>query len=371
MKRRFNKTFRAKAVVALLAATLYYVITKALAKKRRNNTRILVAGSGNGLYENNVAVMVDYIKSECPELYKIYFVTEHSLTIPGVKLIRIGSYRSYLVALRADVIMFDTCNSDVAPGIQRRLAGLKVNVNHGFEGLKMLPRDYFNYVSADIHCSASKFEADIKISKMGCPKESVYVTGYPRFDRLHHDLDSKSFEESNNILCFFTWRDWNVNIHTDINEYISVYDAIMTSEISDLLGSRVMYVKPHMKISTLITSQFNNIVVLSEDENLTEIIAQCGSLITDYSSVTWDFLYNGRPVFFFCYDYSRYSKDQGLFIDYEASFGSNFTGDTLSCNRLKKFIKSPKLNFDASKYFDWKDGRSCQRLLASIEKYDK
>ena len=64
------------------------------------------------------------------------------------------------------------------------MSGIKINVNHGQEGLKKLPADYYYKIRADITCAASEFERSIKVEFCGAPSSTVYVTGLPRYDQL-------------------------------------------------------------------------------------------------------------------------------------------------------------------------------------------
>ena len=48
------------------------------------------------------------------------------------------------------------------------------------------------------------------------------------------------------------------------------------------------------------------------------LLARCDVLITDYSSVFFDFLHAGRPIVFFAYDLERYLRqDRSMYFGYE------------------------------------------------------
>jgi CDP-glycerol glycerophosphotransferase len=48
------------------------------------------------------------------------------------------------------------------------------------------------------------------------------------------------------------------------------------------------------------------------------LLPSCDLLVTDYSSVFFDFLHTGRPIVFFAYDLDRYrAQDRAMYFDYE------------------------------------------------------
>ncbi len=54
--------------------------------------------------------------------------------------------------------------------------------------------------------------------------------------------------------------------------------------------------------------------------DIQELLAAADVLITDYSSVFFDFAITGRPMVFFAYDIAHYREDlRGFYLDYEQS----------------------------------------------------
>ena len=59
----------------------------------------------------------------------------------------------------------------------------------------------------------------------------------------------------------------------------------------------------------------SRIHVLGPDASLPREIIQSRLFITDYSSVTWDFLYLDKPVLFFQFDRDQFERVRGSYID--------------------------------------------------------
>ena len=345
----------------LIALSIHYFVL-ILYFWRVNKKYTIVLGTGNGLLENNVERIYYGLIQELDKA-SIFFVSEyasHELSIKyNGRVIKIGSVNAYLQCLRADALVIDTCNSDVAPGLHKFVKGFKINVNHGFEGLKKLPQDYFKKIDADVHVASSDFEAKIKIHEMGANPGSVVVTGYPRFDVID---EARS---GNDILAFFTWRDWSLYDDDHFQDYIGHLETLVCEEVSNALGRRTLFIKLHPKIKSKIISQFDNIIILGEFDNLTSYVRQCSVLITDYSSVTWDFVYNQRNVIFYCYDYEEYRSVPGLYVDYEKYFAKSMAQDIKA---LINMLEKSESEIDGSRYFRYRDGQSTRRILDIIYK---
>ncbi|MBW9032083.1 CDP-glycerol glycerophosphotransferase family protein, partial [Escherichia coli] len=341
--------------------------------------KIWLCGAGNGYYENNIASIHDYILKSLPlAKNKIFFVTTNRELLSGdvafPVLIR-GHLKTYALSILADYLIFDTCNSDIAPGIHRYLSALKVNVNHGFEGLKKLPEDYYAKIDADIHCASSMREKYIKVFECGAANEKVFITGYPRFDRIV----SRENSHVKKILFFPTWRSWLESLSNDeLNNstYVrSIYDFLYSERLKEYLSENniIMYYKPHHKIShlKLDLSSCKNIILLKDYDDLTHYICESDLLITDYSSVAWDFLYSNREVIFYIFDIDEYILKQGLYYDVRTSLRNYGGTPDEIINLLKKERKEVDLNLSsmAGEFFEYRDNKNSERILKLICEY--
>lgn len=354
-----------------------FLLRKKIAKKK-----IWLCGAGNGLYENNIAVFHDYILKNTPnDANEIYFITTDLRLIAdnlNFNILKRGTVKSYVLSIIADYLIFDTCNSDIAPGIHRFIGGFKVNVNHGFEGLKKLPLDYYANIDADVHCASSEQEKTIKVALCGAPINKVYITGYPRFDKISLGTGKKI----KTILFFPTWRPWLESL--DKNElkqshYVrSIFDFISDNMLNEYLvnnGITLLY-KPHHKIKHLELDSLplSNIKILNENDDLTDFIRNADVLITDYSSVTWDFVYNDRKVLFYLFDIERYVEQQGLYYDVRVAKEIN------NCRTAQELVELTIKSCDgyagyskimANDFFKFRDNKNCERILALIREKQK
>lgn len=94
-------------------------------------------------------------------------------------------------------------------------------------------------------------------------------------------------------------------------------------------------------------------------------------LITDYSSVIFEYALLGKPIAFFCYDLLRYDRDFYL------KYPDDLPGDVFKTQEeLTEYLRSPekqvltdKYTAFMQKYMSTCDGHSCERIAALINSY--
>lgn len=354
-----------------------FIVIFFIIQKKINKKKVWLFGAGNGQYENNISCFHHYILNNLDKKTNdVYFITTNSSFLsftPSFPVLIRGSIHTYALSMIADYLIFDTCNSDIAPGVHKFLKGLKVNVNHGFEGLKKLPHNYYANIDATIHCASSEKEKEIKVLQCGAPKENVYVTGYPRFDEINEHPSHRTSK----ILYFPTWRAWLENKNEaflENSEYVkSIRDFLSNETLKRYLVSNniTLYYKPHHKVNRLIIDGLSceNIIILEASDNLSKYIRESDMLITDYSSVAWDFLYNDRLVLFYPFDINRYIDEQGLYYDVRNLGAENckLTAESITdlvVNQCNSNVK--KTSKMATEFFKFRDEKNCERLLSVI-----
>lgn len=72
-------------------------------------------------------------------------------------------------------------------------------------------------------------------------------------------------------------------------------------------------------------------------EDIQELFVAADVLITDYSSVMWDFSLSGKPIFLFHPDVDLYEKDRGYYLPFqEMPYVESFDNDDL-CRKIEDF----------------------------------
>ena len=153
----------------------------------------------------------------------------------------------------------------------------------------------------------------------GVPPEHCWEVGYPRNDHLVRGdppppalvTDPETWTllraAPQVVGLFLTWRDDRVDDLVD--------DAVL-SGLADLCrqrGARLAY-KAHYNVSPA-TRLPESCTLLPTDADLHAYLGLCDVVVTDYSSISFDFMLTRRPVVYFMPDLERYLEDRGLYFD--------------------------------------------------------
>lgn len=152
---------------------------------------------------------------------------------------------------------------------------------------------------------------------------TVITHGYPRnsvFCDKEKAAEIKKLcgDEKYSTLAYMpTWRGQdNRNIETGS----FVDDTLLQLKAMDeaLADDQKLYVNLHPIVQTAIDlSGFTHIFPFPKDVEKYEFINSMDALITDYSSVFFDYSITGKPVILFTYDYDNYASERGMYFGIE------------------------------------------------------
>ncbi|RYM05612.1 hypothetical protein EWH99_05235 [Sporolactobacillus sp. THM7-7] len=344
----------------------------------------LIGGHCGEKYADNAAAMHRFLRKNCPDYIVFFGLNDvHSPvaeTIDG-PVYKLGSVWNYLLYDHAVISYYShSLESDVAPAIDfSRFANpklIKVYMGHGVDGLK---KNLFNFDtrrSTYFICS-SREEKRIKNKYWGIPEKKLIVTGMPRYDTLY---TNRGQAPTRTVLYMPTWREW-------LNEDETFFDSRYYQNISGLLnhpGLHDVLRRHHYRLKVMLhpfmQPMFQEVVKNNRqlpkdmfcrpDQDIQQLILSCDLLITDYSSVSWDFYYLDKPVLFFQFDQAEYLKIRGAYLDFSKDlFGDvTFTVD----ETVKQLGKILSLNKPADYYlhqvsqkshFDFYDSNNRRRVI--------
>ena len=137
----------------------------------------------------------------------------------------------------------------------------------------------------------------------------------------------------------------------------------------------VFVIKLHYKHDcALDAGGFTNIIEYNRYADLYPLLAQTDLLITDYSSIYLDFLILDRPVLFYPYDSEAYiGNERELLLDYsEITPGPKCYNQGELESEIYRHLVEGRDDYRqerdelAKKFFQYKDGRSSERLWQAI-----
>ncbi|MFC5465629.1 CDP-glycerol glycerophosphotransferase family protein [Lederbergia graminis] len=213
---------------------------------------------------------------------------------------------------------------------------------------------------------------------------TMLETGYPRNDFLFTSNDEESIKEIKQsvnlpldkkiILYAPTWRD---NQYHDLGKY--KFDLQMDlQKMKDELGEDyIILLRLHYLVAeNLDIKEFQGFVYdFSNHKDIRELYVIADLLITDYSSVFFDYGNLRRPMIFFVYDLEEY-RDQirGFYYDFEAKAPGPLVRTTEEIIRVIQDIDengfSPSASIEAfyEKFCYLEDGNATKRVVDAVFK---
>jgi len=234
--------------------------------------------------------------------------------------------------------------------------------------------------------TATMEEYKYVVENFGYPKDGVKLLGFSRFDNLNNDL-----LDPNVILLMPTWRQWiakgvetkNIEGSSDFENttYYKKWSEFLNSEkLSRILKkyNKKLLFYPHRNMQPYLKHfhvEDENIEICNWENNDIQMVLKRASLmITDYSSVFFDFVYMKKPVIFYQFDkeeFRRHQYNEGYFKyeDNEISEWSDNLNDVLKLiessikNEFK--VKNEKVY---ERYFDVTDKKNSEKIFEAIKK---
>ena len=124
----------------------------------------------------------------------------------------------------------------------------------------------------------------------------------------------------------------------------------------------------HPFVKTRIEDNFKNIIDLSDYEDINDLLMVSDMLITDYSSVIFEFSLMEKPIIMYAPDMEEYIAERDFYYEY-----SDFVPGPITKTTEEVVEKINLQNFDVSKvklfkdrFFDYHDGRSTERFVTNF-----
>lgn len=257
----------------------------------------------------------------------------------------------------------------------------------GYMGSKSKFNKLWDYESAYTHiiCMSDFFKEIIQKS-FGASDSQCLISGYPRNDMIFSEKDVlQNFDINKEVykkvlLWLPTWREDG----TDANRVSDISFPILNANTVVLLDQYLtkenilLIIKPHpIQLELAIfKNKYKNVKVFDNDDlnqhnvELYEMFNQIDALLTDYSSVYFDFLLTMKPIGFTIDDFDSYKERNGFSVENPLELMPGYKITTIT--KLITFIDNLKKDIDH--YYEerhevnelvnkYKDDKSTERLL--------
>lgn len=287
------------------------------------------------------------------------FMKPENYNIPRGEKVKIDTFNFYKKLLKARVwvtnssmtrgLNFSGINSfelNTWHGSAIKKMGSERNKGNSSFGLKNNKKDENNQ---SIMLAQGQYDIDVFSRAFNRPLDSFRITGLPRNDELTRvtpDEQSRIKEklgiaaDKKVILYAPTFREYD----RDKGNNCIFTPPINLQKWRDRLGHKfVLLFRAHYEVAKEMEIADDDIIKdVSSYPNLNELMIASDILVSDYSSIFFDYSIQEKPMLCFAYDYDKYDRERGMYFDIRESLEGN------SENEDQLFTAIQHLNWDKS-----------------------
>ncbi|QGJ66455.1 CDP-glycerol--glycerophosphate glycerophosphotransferase [Bacillus velezensis] len=220
------------------------------------------------------------------------------------------------------------------------------------------------YRSFDFVTVGSDAMADVFKKSFGIRDGQLLKTGVPLTDVYYeeHKTELKHKWPKKIILYAPTFRDYDMQSFR-----LPFTEEQLTNALN---GEYMLLVKLHPAVLHHISASFESQLIKNvSDMRLHDLLKAADILITDYSSVPFEFALLNKPIFFFTYDLEEYDRKRGLIDNYTSVIPGKACHDSeaLLEEMTKKPFDAEEMKRFSDKWNMYSDGNSSEALLKFAE----
>ena len=362
-------------------------------KINKKNRAIYLIGERENEAKDNGYHLFKYVREKYPKERFYYVISKNSNDLNKIKKYgNILYYKSfkhfiyYILSRKLICAHVGSCTPDTAicwKMENRKLIKKKrLFIQHGITK-EFIPTLTYSATEFEKFICGALPEYEFVSEKFGYEKNAVKYLGFCRFDNLHE------FKTKNQILIMPTWRKWipsstwnnnnkNYDTFKQTDYYLNYYNLINYNKFIDFLERKnmnaIFYLHYEMQGYRELFKSQSNRVIIADDKNydVQQLLKESKLLITDYSSIAFDFAYMKKPLIYYQFDYKEYSKNHyGIgYFNYERDgFGPVVNDIDSLVNILNDDIYADgKYKSKINKFFELNDNENCERHYREIIK---
>ena len=290
-------------------------------------------------YSDNPRAIHEELVRRGDERRIVWAVEHHGVEVPqGVETVIVGSRAYYRTLGRARWVV---SNDSMSKHYAKREGSVYGQTWHGtplkrigfdIENLQMANKNYLTQFAKEV----AKWDALVSPNAYSTEifrrafryDGRVLETGYPRNDVFHRPEDRAArtaaaaerlgIEPGKRVILYApTWRD---NQHDKSGRYQFSMKLDLERMYRQFKDDAVLLIRGHQLVADSVdTSMFGGFARnVSHYPDISDLYLVADVLVTDYSSVMFDFVNTGRPMLFFTHDLEAYRDDlRGFYIDFE------------------------------------------------------
>ena len=386
MKRLIRRLFHLIKGSFIVISYFIFVVPCRIILKRKS---IWLVSEREHEARDNGFSLFKYIKSYHKNINCFYAINFKSSDYNKVKsfgnVVNFGSFKHFIYFCGAKYIISSTtegfCPSGYLELIRRKihLFGIFVFLQHGITKDNQ-PRLHKKKAKIDLFiCGAQPEYADIA-NNYGYRKNEVVYTGFARFDSYHNIVTK------NQILVMPTWRKYIVDNDFGKSDFFTTWNAVLNSQdLNSLLRKHDLKLLFFMhsqikKFGNYFSTNLSNIKICDFNGcDIQQLIKESKMLITDFSSLAFDFAYMKKPVLYYQFDEKKFFDSHylpGYFKYHIDGFGpvcNSFKEllDSLNTQVIHNFVLEGQYLRNSDRFFPICDSNNSERIVQAIIKFNK
>lgn len=296
-----------------------------------NSKKILFVSFGGLKFDDSPKeIYLELLKDDRFKDYDLIwaFIDPEKFSIPKGNKIKINSFKYFLHALNSRIWI---TNSSIERGLSfKRQRNIYFNTWHGTPIKKMgcdLPSENESFTSMalnswDVQLAQSEYEANIFERVFRLNKSQFKIVGLPRNDSLAHVDNTKIAEIRRRlnipkgkkvILYAPTFREY---VKDENNKSVLSLKVDFKKWELSLGDEYILLLRAHYDVAKILGFSSDGFVRnVSSYPCLNDLMIVSDILISDYSSIFFDYSILERPMLCYTYDFDEYHEKRGLYFD--------------------------------------------------------
>ncbi|MCM1047005.1 MAG: CDP-glycerol glycerophosphotransferase family protein [Clostridiales bacterium] len=352
--------------------------------------RITLLNELSFTYGDSLKYIDEYIKTKCPDEYEVIFPVckNAGQTDATVIFVKPMSFKYFFFLLTSKTIITNAGGVSYLPLRNNQMV---INTWHGGgpykkTGVALYQNKWYmreikmNAKNVNYFLSSCKYCTKYEAKAMLYPEEKCINSGMPRNDIFFETkplIYKKVFNfaqiDGNKKIVLYapTFRSDAENYTGEKKIYICDIDYrnILSSLTEHFGGEWIFAVRLHPKLKKT-DIEDKNIINFTEYPDMQELLYVVNAVITDYSSLMWDYSFTKRPCFIYADDIEEYEKSIGFYMPvakwpFPIAHSNEELIDNIRFFDSDDYIKKVQLHHEESGSYE--QGRACEAVMDIIK----
>ena len=377
--------------IGLIKFLVAFCITPNKKDRIEREQIMLISEKGKDARDNGYHLFL-WIKQHHPECRTYYVISNdspdrHRLDKYADSIIEYGSLRACVFFWRAKYLVstHQRAGHTPIPFVLSRVLGRYFGIYKGKKVVFLqhgitkdfIPRMTYENTNYDLFVCGALPEWQYMTSVYGYPSAIAQYTGFCRYDNLLTN-DARKRQ----ILVMPTWRKYLEHNFTEDSKYVSSYKGFLHNEqlqsLLDRYDYTLIFYLHHMAqpyIHLFRDNKLSKRITIADAAHydVQTLLKDSALLVTDYSSVYFDFAYMKKPIIFYQFDYDEYRAGHfnAGWLDYKNSFGATTTQESDLVAHVEYYLTHDmQMEPHYQKFVDYcfpiRDSDNCQRVYDAI-----